>query len=142
MTSIVRPLHARNRKLGGGGEVDYIGRDIGYEYRREFGAYLRQKRLDMGLTQKQVADALGVQPSAVSSMEIGRIALPADRAEALADALNIDHGEMGRQYLRWSNPWIYKMIFNARDRRLLDDLASIPSRVGVNPAVLPRTSKS
>ncbi len=139
MTSFVRPLSARNRTLDEKGAISYAGRDIGYEYRRKFGAFLRRRRLDLGLTQTQLGKALGVGFSAVSAMENGRIALPADRAEAMAEMLKIDKTEMGKLYLRWSNPWIYKLIYDPQDQRLLDDLASIPSRVGVNPAIPLRT---
>jgi transcriptional regulator with XRE-family HTH domain len=141
MASIVRPMSARSRAADGKGGVTYAGRDIGYEYRREFGAFLRSRRLDLGLTQQEVGEALGVGFSAVSALENGRIALAADKAEAMAEILKIDKEEMGRLYLRWSNPWVYKMIYNSRDRRLLDDIASIPSRVGVNPAMTARTKK-
>jgi len=141
MAQIVRPMAARGRSSDGQGGVSYAGRDIGYEYRREFGALLRDRRLSLGLTQQEVGNDLGVGFSAISAIENGRIALAADKAEALAEILKMDREEMGRLYLRWSNPWVYKMIYNSRDRRLLEDISSIPSRVGVNPAMAARTKK-
>jgi transcriptional regulator with XRE-family HTH domain len=141
MASIVRPMAARGRASDGNGGVSYGARDLNYEYRREFGAFLRGRRLELGLTQQEVGQQLGVGLSAVSGMEIGRIALAADKAEAMAEILKMEKDEFGRLYLRWSNPWVYKLIFNSQDRRLLEDIASIPSRVGVNPALSARTRK-
>ena len=54
---------------------------------------LRKAREDKGLSQAQLAEKAGLQPSAVSHFEAGRRAPSFDNLRALADALDIttDH---------------------------------------------------
>jgi transcriptional regulator with XRE-family HTH domain len=134
-------MAARGRRTDGKGGVVYGDQDFNYEYKREFGRILREMRLNQGLTQLEVGNAMGVTLSAISNWEKGTTGLPADKIEAAAEIFQVDKEEFARLYLRWTNPWAYKLIFHSRDRRLLEDLASIPSRVGVNPALAARTKK-
>lgn len=53
--------------------------------------YLSERRMELGLTMKQVADAVGVSEATVSRWENGRIAnMRRDRIAAYAKILNVD----------------------------------------------------
>ena len=55
----------------------------------EIGEMLRSRRLSRGMTQEQLADAIGVSPSAIGMYEAGRRKPKDDIIEALADVFNV-----------------------------------------------------
>ena len=59
------------------------------------GDTIRDARKAMGLTQFEVANAVGVQPVAVSKWETGRQNPSHEHRVALSDLLNIPHAELG-----------------------------------------------
>ena len=106
-----------------------LPRDLGYEYRRRLGAWVRQARLAVGLTQQQLADRLGVGFTAISAVENGRNNIPPERYELLAEALGVDKQDFGRLVLRWTNPWLYALLFGDGEHSLKEDLGAIPERL-------------
>src|ERR1700733_14706447 len=124
MAKIVKPMAHRNRAQEGAG----LGRDISHDYKRTLGAYIAALRKNANLTQEQMAKQLGVQQTALSAIEVGRNPINPERYEAFAKILGVDPQEFGKQVLRWSDPWLYKMVYNSRDRVLLDDIASANQR--------------
>jgi transcriptional regulator with XRE-family HTH domain len=61
------------------------------------GAFVRERRHDLGLTQEQLAERIGetVRQAEISRLEQGRISLPRrDRMEHLAAALEVSLGEL------------------------------------------------
>jgi transcriptional regulator with XRE-family HTH domain len=66
---------------------------------------LRQRRLELGLTQRQVADALGIKsPDFICLVEKGRKRLELDRIPQLAQVLTLDVLEVCRQALEERAP--------------------------------------
>jgi len=61
---------------------------IGADIDAEIGARLAEVRRRCGLTQRQLAKAVGVQLTTVQNWERGRTGLPAKRLAALANALH------------------------------------------------------
>jgi transcriptional regulator with XRE-family HTH domain len=58
--------------------------------RKKVGAFLRARRLELGLTQAQITQAMGyVSLNSVSNLETGREGLPAKRVYAWADILQL-----------------------------------------------------
>jgi transcriptional regulator with XRE-family HTH domain len=58
--------------------------------RRKVGAFLRERRQELGLTQREIADSLGyVSLNSISNLETGREGLPAKRIYAWADILQL-----------------------------------------------------
>jgi len=53
-----------------------------------FGAALREKRLNIGMTQSELAQLTGLNRSYISEIESGRESISIDRAEKLAKAVN------------------------------------------------------
>ena len=58
--------------------------------RREVGAFLRDRRQELGLTQREIATSMGyVSLNSISNLETGREGLPAKRIYAWADILQV-----------------------------------------------------
>lgn len=131
MAHIIKPLMHRNRPTS---DADgYPDRDWVGDYKPAFGAYMRQRRIDAGLTQEELGRALGFNYSAISAIELGRNSLAPEHIMPIADVLGVPREEMARQYLRWTLPWVYSILIDPKDRRLLEDLANIPTRAGIDP---------
>ena len=56
---------------------------------KQIGEMIRLRRLALGMTQEQLAEAIGVSPSAVSMYECGSRRPRGDAVEALADLFNV-----------------------------------------------------
>jgi transcriptional regulator with XRE-family HTH domain len=102
MVAITNPL--MGRRLG-------RDEDLGMENRRIVGDYIADLRRRRGLTQLDVAKALGMRDAAVSAIELGRNSLPPERMAALADVLGVNRREFAKQVTRHYNPWLFSMLF-------------------------------
>lgn len=102
MASITNPL--MGRRLG-------RDEDLGMENRRIVGDYIAELRRAMGLTQLDVAKALGMRDAAVSAIELGRNSLPPERWMAMADILGVNRRKFAKEITRWYNPWQFAMLF-------------------------------
>ncbi len=132
MPSITKPMLGRSPtpSASKGPAGSDLMTDIAYDYRRKVGAWLREHRLASGYTQEEVARYLGMGHAAISAVESGRSTISPERYEALASLLAIDPKEMGEYILRFTNPWLFKMIFPERvDKTLKADLGLLPERV-------------
>jgi transcriptional regulator with XRE-family HTH domain len=125
---VANPMAQRRHKPSG--NTNTVTRDIANEYRRIMGDYLKTLRQSKGITQKELGKLIGVSETSVSGTEGGRTVLNSDRYEDVARVLEVDRTEFGKFMLRYTNPWLYSMIFPAnRDRQLKEDLATILSRL-------------
>lgn len=102
MVAITNPL--MGRRLG-------RDEDIGMENRRAVGDYIAELRRKRGLTQLDVAKALGMRDAAISAIELGRNSLPPERMMALADVLGVSRREFAKAVTRYYNPWLYSALF-------------------------------
>lgn len=109
-----------------------LGREeVALRWRLALADSIRTARVDAGLTQSDLADRLDLNSKQfVSGIETGRTSVPPERLEAFADALGIDRVEFGRNVLRYSNPWMFAVLFGA-DRKLREEIGSAPDRVNV-----------
>ena len=133
MANLSRPFQFR---AGRGSDSAELNRDIAYDYRRTVGRMVRDWRLAKGMTQDELARAMGMGFTAISAIETGRSTVPPERYQEFADILNVERVEFGKLMLRYSNPWAYALIFDPEhaDRPLQEDIGSIPERIGVNTA--------
>jgi transcriptional regulator with XRE-family HTH domain len=89
---------------------------------------LKAMRKDVNMTQEEVADLLGLWKTAISNLEKGSMMLGPDKWMALADIYEVDHKEMGLFLLRYTNPWLFGMIYGIDDPQLRSDIGLPPQR--------------
>ena len=83
------------------------------ELRREGGRWLKQCREDVGLSQRQLAELVGVEYyTFISQLEFGRGRIPPDRYDVWAKALKINPQEFARNILRFYDPVTYEILFD------------------------------
>jgi transcriptional regulator with XRE-family HTH domain len=105
-----------------------LAHDLAYSYRRALGDYVRDARHKAEMTQRQVAEALGVREQMISQIEVGRNNIPPEDYEKLVSVLGLDKEEFAKTLLRYTNPWLYALMFGIRDAQLRDDLNILPDR--------------
>lgn len=126
MATLTHPMARRTGHQTPRGKQDF-NRDFGSDYRRAVGDYIVEKRLARGLTQLQLARMLGLRDTAISAIELGRNSLPPERADEMAEALGLNKRQFGKFLLRYTNPWLYAMIWPSELPR--DAVGQIPERV-------------
>jgi transcriptional regulator with XRE-family HTH domain len=97
--------------------------------REIIGHYLKEKRLELGLTQQEMLERIGSDAwfTVWSSIERGERNLPPQRWKVVAEALGIDKKEFAQVMIRYTNPWAYELLYGS-DPALRAELNSIPSR--------------
>lgn len=121
MAAVTKPL--MHRKLDQrNSELDPT---IGYEYRRHVGKYIKEHRLEAGLTQQQLGDHLGFRNTHISAIELGSHSLSPEHYESIAKLFGIPPKEMGEFMLRYTNPFIYALLFGKKKNDLKEDLGRL-----------------
>jgi transcriptional regulator with XRE-family HTH domain len=87
--------------------------DAGRQHlRKEAGAWLRERRLAAGLSQRELAERVDVgYYTFVSQIEAGRGRIPAERYAVWADALEMNAAEFVRSVLSFYEPSTYQILF-------------------------------
>jgi transcriptional regulator with XRE-family HTH domain len=86
------------------------------ELRREAGRWLRSLRESRGLSQRQLADHVGLDYyTFVSQLEAGRGRIPPDRYSAWAESLGVETTLFVRTLMRYYDPVTYELLFKATD---------------------------
>ena len=89
-----------------------IDTDVAKLLRRRAGAHLRGLRVDAGLTQQQVAKALGWDYyTMVSQIERGISRLPPEEMPLYAATLGVDLATMAQELLAFYDPHMHAAIF-------------------------------
>ncbi|MFT0891713.1 helix-turn-helix domain-containing protein [Pseudochelatococcus sp. G4_1912] len=82
------------------------------ELRRIGGRWLKEKRESAGLSQRQLADILGVEYyTFISQIETGHGRIPPDRYESWAGAIGLSLSEFVREILRYYDPVTFCILF-------------------------------
>jgi len=106
------------------------GQDVPGNLRRRLGRWLRDKRAAVEMTQRDLAEQVGLdRENSISAIENGRANIQPERYATYCDALGLDPEEFATVVLRHTDPWLYKVIFDSRDQSLLDELAMMASSV-------------
>jgi transcriptional regulator with XRE-family HTH domain len=80
--------------------------------RKETGAWLKKLRKDAGITQLAVAQACGYEyVSFMSQIEAGKGRIPPEKYECFAEAYGVDPQWFAKNYLRLTDPYMFKMLF-------------------------------
>lgn len=83
------------------------------ELRRIGGRWLKERRERAGLSQRQLADILGVEYyTFISQIETGHGRIPPDRYEAWASAIGVSLSEFVREIMRYYDPITYHILFS------------------------------
>lgn len=86
--------------------------------RREAGKWLRAKRETAGLSQRMLAEAVGIEYyTFISQLESGRGRVPPDRYEVFAHALGVEPKEFALIMMRYNDPITYALIFGDEARK-------------------------
>lgn len=83
-----------------------------HRFDSEFNRTIRRRREELGKTQLQVAEAVGVTSDCITLVEGGRRRLDLDRIPRLADALEMDRKDLCRQALLARSPQFYSELFS------------------------------
>lgn len=79
---------------------------------RIIGGWLKERREAVRLTQKQIADAMGIEYyTFVAAMEAGRARVPQDKYELYAKLLKVPALDLVKRVLRAEDPYAFKIIF-------------------------------
>lgn len=102
------------------------------KYRLKIGQFVRQLRVGAQMTQTEMGQVIGgVCHTQVSSIENGRNSLPPEQYDALVQHFGLNREEFGEFILRYTNPWLYGLIYGTDyDRSLSRDLSHTPHRIG------------
>jgi transcriptional regulator with XRE-family HTH domain len=76
-----------------------------------FADLIRQRRITLGLTQQQIADALRVEPEAVGFWERRKRRIELDRVPHLAAILQLDEQDVSRLALFEQHPLLHAALF-------------------------------
>ncbi len=80
--------------------------------RREAGKWLKTLRMARNLTQRELAEKVGVEYyTFISQLEVGRGRIPPDRYEMWAQALGMEASEFVKQLMRFYDPETYRILF-------------------------------
>jgi len=85
------------------------------ELRRAGGQWLRTRRLDLGLSQRDLALAVGAEYyTFISQLENGRGRIPPDRYGSWAEALGLDRATFVFNIMRFYDPVTFEILFGER----------------------------
>ena len=69
----------------------------GLAYKRELGKYLREARMDAGLSQEAFADKIGINRTYYGNLERGENSISIDKLQKISGTLNISMSELFRR---------------------------------------------
>jgi transcriptional regulator with XRE-family HTH domain len=82
--------------------------------RKDAGAWLKKLRKDAGVTQLDVARACGYEyVTFISQIESGKGRIPPDKYETFAKVYNADPKWFAENYLRFTDPYMFKLLFGS-----------------------------
>jgi transcriptional regulator with XRE-family HTH domain len=85
------------------------------QLRKQAGGWLRKLRSRAGLSQVQLADALGLKYyTFISQVENGFGRVPIDSMEAWAKALNVEPSDFAKRLLSFYEPELYRLLFEVK----------------------------
>ena len=94
------------------GDLSLAAKNEAAHLRKEVGKKLKELRQDVELTQRDLADKVGMAYyTMISQIENGKTRVPPEAMEKYAEALKVPKPEFGKLLLRHYDPKTYWMIF-------------------------------
>ena len=88
------------------------GADSSVDLRKEAGAWLRARRIELGLSQRELAVRVNMEYyTFISQIEAGRGRIPPDRMLDWAEALEMDPKEFAIKLMKYYDPYTFEMVF-------------------------------
>ena len=80
--------------------------------RKRAGAWLRARRIELGLSQRELAVRVNMEYyTFISQIEAGRGRIPAERMRDWSVALEMDPREFAITLMKYYDPFTYEMVF-------------------------------
>jgi transcriptional regulator with XRE-family HTH domain len=96
------------------------GSTVTGELRKEAGLWLRARREDLGLSQRELARRVNMEYyTFISQIESGRGRVPAERLEDWAGALELEPRDLAKTLMQYYDPYMYRLIFPAPEEETL-----------------------
>ncbi|MCA1869737.1 helix-turn-helix transcriptional regulator [Agrobacterium genomosp. 3] len=109
-----------------------LSRDELVTLRRECGNWLKEKREAAGLSQRGLAQKVGIEfYTFISQIESGRGRVPPERFEAYAKGLNLDPKEFAMTMMRYNEPVVFALLFPEEEKTVVQ----APKVVSEQPTV-------
>lgn len=96
------------------------------EFKRRFGARVQTLRRQRGMTQEQLAEAIGKSTDTVSNIETGRLSTRIDTALRIAQSLGV---EIPRLFDVDNSGGVKEIVYSSEIDGLRELLASLPAEV-------------
>lgn len=94
-------------------QVEEASKDIEPDLRKEGGLWLKRRREEVGLSQRELAQALGLKfYSFISQVENGRTRVPPELLRPWAEALQMPVKNFARMMLRHFDPVLFSALFD------------------------------
>ena len=82
------------------------------ELRRRAGSWLRERRCELGLSQRELASRVNMEYyTFISQIEAGRGRVPADRMHDWSVALEMNPRQFAINLMKYYDPHTYEMVF-------------------------------
>lgn len=89
--------------------------------RNQAGIFIKALRANAGLTQRDVAEALGLRYyTMISQIESGSARVPPEQYAAYAHALSVDPSKFVKKLTEYYDPFTYKALFGSEKLSLED----------------------
>ncbi len=86
------------------------------ELRKKAGIWLRNRRCELGLSQRELACRVNMEYyTFISQIEAGRGRVPSDRLRDWAEALEMEPREFAINLMKYYDPLTFDMIFGASE---------------------------
>ena len=82
------------------------------ELRKAAGSWLREKRCELGLSQRELAGRVNMEYyTFISQIEAGRGRVPVERLSEWAEALEMDSREFAITLMQFYDPYTFALVF-------------------------------
>ena len=86
------------------------------ELRKQAGAWLRMRRCELGISQRELAYRVNMEYyTFISQIEAGRGRVPADRMRAWAVALEMKPRDFAITLMKYYDPHTYELVFLSQE---------------------------
>ena len=120
-----KPTSGRSRETDSKGRVQI--NETMQRLQLEVGAFIREKREALGITQKELGRLIGVTNNHISDIENGHRKVSPERYMEFVKILGLDREAFGKMVLLHYDPVTYRLLFGGRKVEAI--LSATPDRI-------------